>query len=199
MDWLNETLAKYVSEDKMEAVMAEVKKVFPEHAVPKEQYNKKVEALEVANSELGTTKEQMEAVNTKLGELGSSAEELESIKASMAELQETHTSFVSEAEKREGDLKLGFEKNSALERLLISEKADTTQLDWLKNEFKLDEMTLNKDGGFDGFTDMVSAVKEKRPNSFIVEKTIDPVGEPPIANPSNENVSSFRAGLNAGK
>jgi chromosome segregation ATPase len=199
MDWLNETLKQYVSEDKMEAVMADIKKVFPEHAVPKEQYNKKVEALEVASSELETTKTQMEEVNNKLGEIGSSAEELESAKATIAELQETHTSFVSEAEKRESNLKLGFEKNNALERLLLNEKADTTQLDWLKNEFKLDEMTLNADGGFDGFADMIASVKEKRPNSFVVEKTIDPVGEPVVANPSNENVSSFRAGLNAGK
>jgi len=199
MDWLNETLKQYVSEDKMEAVVADIKKVYPEHAVPKEQYNKVADDLKVSNAELVTTKEQMEAVNTKLGELGSSAEELETARATIAEMQETHTSFVGEAEKREADLKLGFEKNSALERLLLNEKADTTQLDWLKNEFNLDEMTLNKDGGFDGFGDMLATVKEKRPNSFVIEKVTDPAGEPVTASASETQVSSFRAGLNAGR
>jgi predicted acetyltransferase len=198
MEWMTELLKQYVSEDKVEDALSGIKKALPEHFIPKEQYNKKVEALEVANSELDGAKKQMEEVNTKLTELSSSAEELESVKTALNESNQKYNDYLKETEQREADLKLSYQKNSTLEKLLRENKADDTQLDWLKGEFKLDEMSLTEDGsGLVGFDDVLKSVREKRPNSFVVEKTVDPSGEPVSASSSTESpkITSFMAGL----
>ena len=197
MEWLSGVLKEYIAEDKLETALSEVKKVFPEYAVPKEQYNKKAEALEVASSELETAKTQMEEVNTKLSELSASGEELETVKAQLTEQLELNKKIESESEERIASIELSHKRDTALERALINAKADPTQLDWLKSEFAPDSLNLTDDGSIVGFDDLLKGVKEKRPNSFIVETVTDPNGEPEAGNPTNTSVSSFSAGLNS--
>ncbi len=186
MEWLEKLLKEHVGEDKLESVIAEVKKVFPEHAVPKEQYNKKATALESAETELETTRVQMAEVNDKLGKITATNGDVDALKSTIKELEE----FKDGEGARTAEVESRIKKGMAFERALYASKVDPSLIPLFKKENadKVAEMALGENDALVGVDDLIAGVKTQYPNSFSVTTTADPAGPPAVgATPPVDN------------
>ena len=187
MDWLKEILSKkdQTQEQILEAVNAE----FPKHAVPKEQYNKKVEALGTATTELETAKNQLSETNGKIEELTGKVGDSEELKASIANLQGEYEEY----KKSEATRITNIEKRYKAEILLGDSKANKDSVDLLVDKLDFDKMTLLESGVLDGFDSQLEGLREARPTLFATVETVDPNGEPSGGDMITPNDDDLRA------
>lgn len=172
MEWLKEILAKegQTQEQILEAVNAE----FPKHAVPKEQYNKKVEALGSATTELETAQAKLSETNGKIEELTGKAGDNEELKESFATLNTEYEEYKTGEATRLTDI----QKRHKAEILMGEGKANKDSIDLLVDKLDFSTMTLLESGALDGFDSQLEGLKESRPTLFASVETIDPNGEP---------------------
>lgn len=172
MEWLKEILEKegQTQEQILEAVNAE----FPKHAVPKEQYNKKVEALGSATTELETAQTQLSETNGKIEKLTLEVGDNEALKTSMTSLQGEYEEYKT----GEGTRLTDIQKRHKAEILMGDGKANKDSIDLLVGQLDFSTMNLLESGVLDGFDSQFEGLKEARPTLFATTETVDPNGEP---------------------
>lgn len=170
MDWFVEFVKKHVDDATAEKIAGEFNGVFPKHAVPKEQYNNKVDALRVAEEEKNTASSQLEKVNSDLSGMQALVGENEELKTAMANSSSEFEEYKKGEATRISDIK----KGSAIERALLIEKADPDNIDILAPLFDKSKIVLTEDGNLDGFKSQLDSLREKRPAFFAKIETNSP-------------------------
>lgn len=92
MEWLKELLkSATVTDGKLDvdAVMENIKKEFPNHAVPKTEFNAKTDALKAKDAELQTANKTIEELKKANGDNKALQKQIEEYKAQVKTLQET--------------------------------------------------------------------------------------------------------------
>lgn len=153
MDWIKTILNKHTKEDgTVDLVEAnkEIDAEFPKNAVPKTDFNSKVEELKTANETLET---------------------LQKDNVDMKELQDTIIDYKEKIETLEADriaevnqLKL----DQAIERQLNKFSAKNEKA--VKALLDLKDVELNEDGSVKGLEDQLTALKESESYLFNVEE-----------------------------
>ena len=157
MDWIKSILDKHTKEDgtvDVEAANKEIDAEFPKNAVPKTDFNSKVEELKTANETLTTLQKNNkdnEELQTKISEYETKMQQLESERA-----EERKTFVVKEA----------------------LTKAGVADVDYMM--FKLGQLETDKDGIVVDLDNKVKALQEANPTFF---KPADPAqGQQPAPN-----------------
>ncbi|EAG1758611.1 scaffolding protein [Listeria monocytogenes] len=160
MEWITQILTKHTKEDgtvDVEAARKEIDKEFPQHAVPKDQYNNLSEQLTEANKTLKTLEE-------KTKDNPDVQEELAGLKAKAETLEQENK-----------DLKITSQVTAALQ------DAGAKDVEYAK--FKLGELELTKDGQVKDLENKVKELKTTIPDYFKAEEPGDkknPPGYTPV-------------------
>lgn len=171
MEWFSKMLSDAgVGDETATTLVEKMKSEFPNHAVPKEQYNKKANALKELESEHNTAKEQLEGMNSQLEELKKSAEVSEETRKKLEELEE----YKNGEESRTNAVKMGF----LVREGLAKEKATDSAIKLLQKEFDLSKLSIGENDELVGFSEQLTHFKETMPDLFVSEKVSDPIGEP---------------------
>lgn len=160
MEWLKSLLEDKV--ENVDEVMEEVKKEFPKHAIPKEEFNKKAEKVNELQSELETAKGNLEATNETIEELKEKAENAEEVKSKLNEVSNKYEEYKEQEEQRVNNLK----KQSALKDLLHEEKADPKLSRLLIRDVDLEEVKLTEDGKIANRDDVIKPLKQEYETAF---------------------------------
>ena len=153
MDWIKMILDKHTKEDgtvDVEAANKEIDAEFPKNAVPKTDFNSKVEELKTANETLTAlqkSNKDNEELQTKISEYEAKMQQLETERA-----EERKTFTIKEA----------------------LTKAGVADVDYMM--FKLGQLETDKDGNVVDLDNKVKALQEANPTFF---KSADPApGQP---------------------
>lgn len=150
MDWIKSILDKHTKEDgtvDVEAANKEIDAEFPKNAVPKTDFNSKVEELKTANETLTTLQK-----NNKDNE----------------ELQQKITDYEAKVQQLETE-RAEERKTYALKEALTKEGALPEYVDLLMPTLK--GVELDADGNLNGFEDIFKGIKESKPALFKTEQT----------------------------
>lgn len=162
-----------IDEEKINELVQFAKDETAKDFIPKEKYNEKTSALEVADEKI----QQYEEKAAKVDEL---IKEKAELKDQVTEIENTYKQKIQEVEGNyESKLKMS-KKTSILKDSLIQNGADPENVDLLLHEFdgKIEEMKLNDDGNdIIGKDDYLTPVKERR-NKFF-KKIENNTGKPP--------------------
>ena len=145
MDWIKSILDKHTKEDgsvDVEAANKEIDAEFPKNAVPKTDFNSKVEELRTANetlTTLQTSNKDNEGLQTKIAEYET---EVQRLKAEQAEIT----------------------KSYALKDALTKEGALPDYIDLLLPTFK--DLELGEDGSLQGLAEALEGIKTSKPALF---------------------------------
>ena len=157
MDWIKMILDKHTKEDgtvDVEAANKEIDAEFPKNAVPKTDFNSKVEELKTANETLTTLQKNNkdnEELQTKISEYETKMQQLETERA-----EERKTFAVKEA----------------------LTKAGVADVDYMM--FKLGQLETDKDGNVVDLDNKVKALQEANPTFFKPADTAQ--GQQPAPN-----------------
>lgn len=186
MEWFTEILKDSgLSEDAVSALVDKVKAEFPKHAVPKEQYNKKVEALGELEKEHETAKGQLEAFNGEISQLREKADLSDEMKEKFESINGEYDTYKN----GEAERLAGVRKEMLALNLAGKYTAEDTA-DVVAGMLDLEKLVLSEDGkNLLGFDDQINSLKSQRPSLFIQEQVQDSNGEPQ----SGDNVEN--AGL----
>jgi predicted RNase H-like nuclease (RuvC/YqgF family) len=138
MEWIKQIIAKHTKEDgtvDVEAVNKEISAEFPKNAVPKDQYNSKVQELKTANDTLATLQKDNKDAESLQAEITKYKDEVEKLQADQAEK----------------------DKNYALKDALT--QAGAKDVEYMT--FKLGDVEVNKDGSI---KDLDSKIKDLKAN-----------------------------------
>lgn len=181
MDWLKEILGDLATDE----VIEKFKKEFPKHAVPKEQYAKKV-------SELDATATQLEQQNAKLQEIESKVGDVEATKKLLSDTKTEYDQFKADADKRIATT----EKKAKLEvELHKSFIEDSVSL--IIDKLNFDEIEL-KDGNVRDLNEHIEKLKTQYPKlakTTTVDGDKPPTGgtNPPQADTSKLSDAEYYA------
>ena len=154
MDWIKMILEKHTKEDgtvDVEAANKEIDAEFPKNAVPKTDFNSKVEELKTANETLTTLQKNNkdnEELQTKISEYETKMQQLESERA-----EERKTFTIKEA----------------------LTKAGVADVDYMM--FKLGQLETDKDGNVIDLDNKVKALQEANPTFFSTQPAGVPAGQ----------------------
>ena len=163
MDWLLELLKKHkidIDSEDGKKLVEDVKKTFPENAVPKEQYNKVAEKAKANTAELETAQEKLKNVSDLAEKLKGKEEEIGKIKSSFEDYK-----------KGESERTKKIKIESQLQKNLLKNKANEDSVDLLINEFDYEKLDITDNNEIIGFEDQFKAIKEKRSKLFYDVKT----------------------------
>lgn len=138
MEWIKQIIAKHTKEDgtvDVEAVNKEISAEFPKNAVPKDQYNSKVQELKTANDTLTTLQKDNKDAESLQAEITKYKDEVEKLQADQAEK----------------------DKNYALKDALT--QAGAKDVEYMT--FKLGDVEVNKEGSI---KDLDSKIKDLKAN-----------------------------------
>lgn len=151
MEWIKAILEKHTGEDgklDLEGAQKEINAEFPKNAVPKADFNSKVEELKTANETLTTLQKDnkdVEKLQTTISEYKTQVEALEAERA-----EERKTYAVKEA----------------------LQGAGGKDIDYLM--FKLGDLELDKDGKVKDLDNKIKGLKEATPSFFESEEATPP-------------------------
>lgn len=154
MEWLKELLKNKgieVSED----VFADVQKELPKHAIPKGEYNAKLEEIKGLNAQISERDGQLEKLRKNAGDS-------ENLKKQIEKLQEENKTSKESFEKQIADIK----KTAAIESEIL--KANAIDVDMVKVKLNLDDVTIDEKGGVSGLSEQLETVKKDF--SFLFQK-----------------------------
>ncbi|MFC6464958.1 phage scaffolding protein [Marinilactibacillus sp. GCM10026970] len=152
MEWIKTIIKKHTDENgkvDLEAANKEIDAEFPKNAVPKEDFNSKVEELKSANDTLSVLKKDNKDVEKLQTQITDYEKEVERLQAEQADTNKQH----------------------AVESALRD--AGAKDVDYLR--FKLGEVELNKDGTVKDLDNKIKGLKESTPDHF--ESTTDPAND----------------------
>lgn len=157
MEWIQTILAKHVKEDgtiDLEAANKEIDKEFPDHAVPKDQYNN-------ISSQLSESKKTLKTLEEKTKDNPDVQKELSSLKEKAEALEKENT-----------DLKINSQVSAVLQA------SGAKDIDYAL--FKLGKLELDKDGKVKDLDSKVKELKSSIPDYFAKEddkkETTPPAG-----------------------
>ena len=165
MDWIKTILEKHTKEDgtvDLEAANKEIDTDFPKNAVPKADFNSKVEELKSANDTLDTLKKENEGV--------------EALQNQIKEHEATVTKLQNEITESR--------KTSAVKEALTKEGAK--DIDYLM--FKLGDLEVDENGKVKELESKIKELKESTPTQFESadhtnsDKQTNPPGYKPLDN-----------------
>lgn len=151
MEWIQTILAKHTKEDgtvDLEAANKEIDKEFPDHAVPKDQYNN-------ISSQLSESKKTLKTLEEKTKDNPDVQKELSSLKEKAEALEKENT-----------DLKINSQVSAALQASGVKD------IDYAL--FKLGKLELDKDGKVKDLDSKVKELKSSIPDYFAKEETTEP-------------------------
>ena len=154
MDWIKMILEKHTKEDgtvDLAAANKEIDAEFPKNAVPKTDFNSKVEELKTANETLTTlqnSNKDNEDLQTKISEYEAKMQQLETERA-----EERKTFTIKEA----------------------LTKAGVADVDYMM--FKLGQLETDKDGNVVDLDNKVKALQEANPTFFSTQPAGVPAGQ----------------------
>lgn len=166
MKWIKDILEKHTDEAgvlNLEAAESELKTEAPNHVIPKEVYNGKVEDLKQANQLVDTLKKS----NKSNEELQTEIDEYKT-KLANAEIQRLN-------DRKEAAVELALTQYGAL-----NNKATKALID-------LDKVEVSDDG-VKGLEDQLNSVKEENPYLFKTAEPADPDPKPRFTNHGNPSV-----------
>lgn len=151
MEWIQTILAKHTKEDgtvDLEAANKEIDKEFPDHAVPKDQYNN-------ISSQLSESKKTLKTLEEKTKGNPDVQKELSSLKEKAEALEKENT-----------DLKINSQVSAALQA------SGAKDIDYAL--FKLGKLELDKDGKVKDLDSKVKELKSSIPDYFAKKETTEP-------------------------
>ena len=157
MEWIKAIIASHTDESgvvNLEEVTKEINKQFPQHAVPKDQYNNISQQLKDANE---------------------TVESLEKKTKDNPDLQKLLQDAKDAREQAETQL-LDLQKQTAFENAVRDKVVD---VDFAR--FKFGEVKLNKDGGVDGVDTWLESYATNHPTQVVVkdpESSAEPKSQP---------------------
>lgn len=157
MDWLKELIKDVVAEDKINEVIDSINKEFPKHAVPKSEFNNKLEEIKLL-------KKQSEDNKGLLDELTKKAENVEEYEKNLTELKSKY----EELEKNSTQEINKIQKKTAFKELLLENKVHKDALDLLVNSQNLEELEI-EDGKLTNTEKLIETLKAERGGLFIQE------------------------------
>lgn len=155
MDWIKSILDKHTKEDgtvDVEAANKEIDAEFPKNAVPKTDFNSKVEELKTANETLTTLQKNNkdnEELQQKITDYEAKVQQLETERS-----EERKTYAIKEALQKEG----------------------VSDIEYMM--FKLGKLEVDKDGNVVDLENKVKALKETNPTFFASETKNNEPGAP---------------------
>lgn len=151
MDWIKALLTKHTKEDgtvDQEAFEKEVGIEFAKNAVPKADFNAKVEELKTANTTLETLKNENKDVETLQKTITQHEETIKDLQAKEASAAKSH----------------------AIEKALASAKA--TDIEYLA--YKLGDVELEEDGTIKDIDNKIKDLQTNHPTFFEEKEPADP-------------------------
>lgn len=148
MDWIRTILEKHTDENgklNLEEAQKEINAEFPKNAVPKTDFNSKVEELKTANETLTTLQKDNKDVEALQTEITSYKEKVETLQKEQAETTKKHTI------------------ESALK------DAGAKDVEYLT--FKLGDVEVNKDGTIKDLDNKIKSLQEATPDFFETKST----------------------------
>lgn len=177
MDWILKLIEKHTQDGVLnqDALMKDINKEFPSHAVPKSQYNTLAEAKAKLEGDMADRDAQLEDLK-KIDATG--------LQAEITRLQGENTAAKEKYENELKDLQL----TNAI-KLALSGKVHDEDL--ASQLIKKDELILSEDGKVVGLEDQITTLKEKKAFLFK-EETTEPSNPGPqpgfqIGNPKPNN------------
>ena len=178
MDWIKELLKANTDENgvlNVEAFEKAYNTEFPKHAVPKENFNKKVEELKIAA-------ESLETANKAIDELKKDNKDNAELQTTIENLKKDlkHKEEQAAKQQREFTLKAELSKNGVLDP------------DYrIYKQGGLDGFTFDKDGGLIGLSDVITKFKEDKAYKHLF-KAENPNGfNPQGGNPPDPDKNPF--------
>ena len=155
-----------------------LKSKLPEWGVPKEQYGKKVEALQSLESQMGT----LRAEAGRAGDLEKQLQALNSTKVEYEEYKKGEQTRLTDVQKR-----------FKAEQALLGAKANPDAVDYLAGLLDVQKLQL-KEGKLDGFNEQLESLKKTKPALFASVSIDSPEpskGGAPLDNMENKLRASF--------
>lgn len=155
MEWLENLLKEAkITDGKLDisALMAAVKKEFPNHAVPKQDFNEAIEAKKKLETDIKTRDTQLEALKKETG----NAEELQE---QIKKLQEQNKQAQKKYDADMKELRL----DNAIKVALAGKVHDEDITVGLVDKEKI---ILGKDGSITGLDEQIKALQESKPFLF---------------------------------
>ena len=153
MEWIKAILDKHIGEDgvlNLEEAQKEISTEFPKNAVPKSEFNTKIDDLKVANETIDTLQKEnkdVETLQTTINDYKTQLEELETERA-----EERKTYAVKEA----------------------LQGAGVSDVDYMM--FKLGEVEVDEEGNIKDLESKVKELQEANPTFFTATKEDDDTG-----------------------
>ncbi len=177
MEWILKLIEKHTKDGQLdqEALMKDINKEFPKHAVPKEQYNTLAETKKKLEGDIATRDKQLE----DLKEI-----DAEGLQKQIETLQEENRIAKEDYENELKELQL----SNAI-KLAINGKVHDEDI--VSQLIKKDELVLSEDGKVVGLDEQINSLKENKGFLFIEENqegNDDPTpGFQKIGNPQPNN------------
>ena len=156
MDWILKLIEKHTKDGQLdqEALMKDINKEFPNHAVPKEQYNTLADTKKKLEGDIATRDKQLE----DLKEI-----DAEGLQKQIETLQGENKTAKETYEKELKDLQL----TNAIKLALAGKVHDE---DIVSQLIKKDELVLSEDGKVVGLDEQINSLKENKAFLFKDEK-----------------------------
>lgn len=173
MDWIKTIIEKHTKEDgtvDLEAANKEIDAEFPKNAVPKADFNSKVDELKSANDTLDTLKKENKDVEALQNQIKEHETTVSKLQDDLVEERKTH----------------------ALKEAITQSGAK--DIDYVM--FKLGEVELNKDGSIKDLDNKIKSIKEGSPDLFESKdddkknEAANPPGYKPVDNKLDEGKQS---------
>lgn len=162
MEFLKDVLGELWSEEIQGKFNAE----FPKHAVPKDQYNKKVEEVSNKESELKNANDKLEELNGTVSKLKDEVGVTEELKQKFEKVNSDFETYKKETDDRIVTIK----KRSAYEKMLVQSGVNESALDLLVQTADYEKINLTEDGDIQKKDEIINELKEKRKSLFNEHK-----------------------------
>lgn len=151
MDWLKELLKDVLEADKIDAVVESFKKEFPKHAVPKKDFNEKIDELKLAKAQIDENKAMLDDLTKKAVTVEEYEKNLKEYKTKYEQLEKDSQTKIDSIKKKTGlQLKLNdYFVDDAVPLML--------------DKINLDEILLGQDGDILEFDKHVAKLKDQYP------------------------------------
>lgn len=179
MEWLQELLkgVEGITEEQSATIVSSFKTEFPKHAVPKDQYSKKVDELGDANTQLGDARKSIEALSKDGENSGELKQQIETITQSFDD-------YKANAEKRETNR----EKKLALINSLVDGGMIKSAASLYATQYDLEKVVLSADKKVVDANLIIDPIKESSKELF---STVSSDGNPPTSGETPPDTSGM--------
>ena len=157
MEWLKELLKDSIDSEKLDSVVESINKEFPKHAVPKKEFNEKLEEVKLAKAQIDENKKLLDDLSKKASTVEEYEKNLNEYKAKYEQLETDSKTKISEIQKR-----------TQFKELLVENKLHKDAIDLIVNTQNLEELTLDN-GKITNSQNILAKLKTERAGLFLTE------------------------------